>query len=85
MSDVEARHALLIFRQAYLSPHDASGPLILTLVTDLDRGQSTATDKRGTAIAALRALAVSFEHHIWPSAAAWELAHEALQAWCSEP
>jgi hypothetical protein len=85
MSDVEARHALLIFRQAYFSPRDVAGSLITDLVIDLDSDQSIATERRGTAITALHALAVSFEKHVWPSAVAWELAHEALQAWCAEP
>jgi hypothetical protein len=83
--DVNARHALLVFRQAYFSSVDVAGQLIAGLVIDLQSDRSTVTKRHHTAITALCALEVSFSKGGWPSPAAWELANEALQAWCAEP
>jgi hypothetical protein len=83
MSDyVEARYALMVFRQANLSSTGVARALILDLVRDLDPNRQWTT-RRGPAVAALKTLMLIFEQGVWPPASAWDVAHEALQDWCA--
>lgn len=88
MSDyVEARYALLVLRQAYSSNDVTARELIFKLVKDLCPHYIPAPgldgSKKTDAVEALRSLALCFDHHVWPPAAYWENAHEAVQDWVS--
>jgi hypothetical protein len=41
-------------------------------------------NKRIEALVAIRLLAFSFDHYVWPPADYWENAHQAAQKWCDE-
>jgi hypothetical protein len=89
MSDyVEARYAVIVLRQAHLSSDAAACDMVTKLIKDLCPhiipSPGPAGSKRVEALEAIRSLAVSFDHHVWPPASYWDIAHQAALDWCGE-
>ena len=88
MSDyVEARYAVLVIRQAHTSKDWVALDLMSKLLGDLCphiMPDGPDGDSRIEALSAIRALALSFDHYVWPPTDHWENAHQAVQRWCDE-